>query len=189
MSEEDLEDKKDKVKDSNDELGSGEEIGNSQEGTKHIAGEEEEEEEEAEEDYDDEYGAVSVHSARSNGPKLTVNPAELAKKFGLRPDHPLIAPEYIQRYRQLFLRFDLDNGGTIDILELKEMLTAVGQDMSLEELKTIMDEFDEDGSGAIDFDEFIMIFLKILGGEEKDSDEYYDEEDDEKTDFGNPNAS
>ena len=55
----------------------------------------------------------------------------------------------------LFNRFDLDGGGTIDVIELKEMLQAVGQDMSIEDLKVLMDEFDEDGSGAIDFEEFI----------------------------------
>ena len=55
--------------------------------------------------------------------------------------------------------------------------------MSLDELTVIMDEFDEDGSGAIDFDEFIMIFIKILGGEEQGSDEYYDDEDDEDLDY------
>ena len=82
---------------------------------------------------------------------------------------------HIARYRALFDEFDVDGGGTIDVRELNEMLKSVGQEMDLAELQEIMDEYDEDQSGEIDFDEFIQIFVKILGANDQD-DSYYDDE-------------
>ena len=61
------------------------------------------------------------------------------------------------------MKFDLDESGLIDIGELKEMLIAVGYEIPMSELVVLFNEFDEDGSGAIDFEEFIQIFVKILG--------------------------
>lgn len=115
-----------------------------------------------------------------------MTPAEIAVKNGLPPDHPLLAPLYIERYEELFKRFDLDDSGLIDLGELKEMLQAVGQEVPMDDLRKLFEEFDEDDSGGIDFEEFIQIFVKIIGtadereGEEEnqpDEDIDYDNED------------
>jgi len=61
------------------------------------------------------------------------------------------------------------------VRELNEMLKSVGQEMDLAELQEIIAEYDEDQSGEIDFDEFIQIFVKILGANDPDDSDYDDE--------------
>ena len=72
--------------------------------------------------------------------------------------------EHLLKYRQLFDDFDVDKGGTLDLGELKDMLKSVGQDLTIDELKEIITDFDDDNSGEIDFEEFLQIFLRILQG-------------------------
>jgi hypothetical protein len=48
------------------------------------------------------------------------------------------------------------------VAEIGEMLQKCGMQLSPEELNEVVAEFDEDGSGAIDFDEFLQIFVRIL---------------------------
>lgn len=95
--------------------------------------------------------------------ELSMTPEEIAVKNGLRPDHPLLQPSYIERYEELFKRFDIDDSGLIDLGELKEMMQAVGQEVPMDDLRKLFEEFDEDDSGGIDFEEFIQIFVKIIG--------------------------
>lgn len=66
-----------------------------------------------------------------------------------------MSEDHIYKYKQLFDKFDVDKGGTIDLRELKDMLKSVGQDLNEDELKEIIEDFDEDGSGEIDFEEFL----------------------------------
>ena len=106
-----------------------------------------------------EYGSEKA----KKGFELKMTPEEIAVKNGLPPDHPLLTPAYIKRYTELFMRFDLDDSGLIDLGELKEMLQAIGQEVPMEDLRKLFEEFDEDGSGGIDFEEFIQIFVKIIG--------------------------
>ena len=50
-----------------------------------------------------------------------------------------------------------DSSGTISTLELLHVLRAMGQNPSEEELNGIVMEIDIDGSGTIDFDEFVAL--------------------------------
>merc|ERR1712048_1274903 len=60
--------------------------------------------------------------------------------------------------RAVFDSFDVDGGGTIDELELKGALIKMGQDLTEQELADLFFQFDKDGSGDIDFEEFkVMI--------------------------------
>jgi Ca2+-binding EF-hand superfamily protein len=42
------------------------------------------------------------------------------------------------------------------------MLASTGIILSKEDLDDIMLEFDEDGNGTIEFEEFVQIFVKIM---------------------------
>ena len=50
-----------------------------------------------------------------------------------------------------------DSSGTISTVELLHVLRAMGQNPSEEELNGIIMEIDIDGSGTIDFDEFVSL--------------------------------
>ena len=63
-----------------------------------------------------------------------------------------------QEMRAVFDSFDVDGGGSIDELELKEALNKMGQNLTEKELSDLFFQFDKDGSGDIDFEEFkVMI--------------------------------
>eukprot|EP01043_Picozoa_sp_COSAG02_P040242 COSAG02_NODE_3240_length_7111_cov_9.714632_3_plen_613_part_00 len=57
--------------------------------------------------------------------------------------------------RAVFQSIDLDDNGTLERDELKTAAERLGQTMSEEELDAAMLEMDEDGSGEVDYDEFL----------------------------------
>eukprot|EP01084_Bolivina_argentea_P170668 295741_1 len=61
----------------------------------------------------------------------------------------------------LFDEFDEDGGGTIDAVELQNALKSVGEELSMEEVKELIQHVDGNEDGEIDFDEFkIMVNQK-----------------------------
>ena len=65
--------------------------------------------------------------------------------------------EEIDACREAFLSFDKDRSGTIDVWELRQVLEAMGQCPSEEELFQMVAEVDENLSGSIDFSEFLRV--------------------------------
>ena len=65
-------------------------------------------------------------------------------------------------YQQAFKLFDKDGGGSIDVEELKEAMEALGQTPTVEQIQIMVDEVDEDGSGEIEFDEFLGLMSKQM---------------------------
>jgi len=57
------------------------------------------------------------------------------------------------KLRQAFRYYDKDDGGSISLEELKEVL-GVGQNITLEVWRVLVEEVDENGDGEIDFEEF-----------------------------------
>ena len=65
--------------------------------------------------------------------------------------------EYIQK---IFQYFDLENTGKITSRHLKKIAQEIGENLSDEELKEIMEEADRDGDGYIGFEDFYRIMKK-----------------------------
>jgi calmodulin len=65
-----------------------------------------------------------------------------------------------QELREAFRVFDKNNRGVIDVSDLKIIFNALDPDMPEEEIDQIIQEVDEDGSGTVDFEEF----LKLMSG-------------------------
>jgi len=65
-----------------------------------------------------------------------------------------------QELREAFRVFDKNNRGVIDTNDLKTIFKALDPDMDDEEIEQIINEVDEDGSGTVDFEEF----LKLMTG-------------------------
>ena len=61
-----------------------------------------------------------------------------------------------------FLLFDKDGSGSIDVVELKDALRALGIFLKKEEVKQTMLKVDKDGSGAIDQEEFLALMAEQI---------------------------
>ena len=61
-----------------------------------------------------------------------------------------------------FLLFDKDKSGSIDVMELKDAMKALGIFLKRSEVKETMRKVDKDGSGAIDKDEFTALMAEQI---------------------------
>lgn len=68
-------------------------------------------------------------------------------------DH--LTEEQIAEFKEAFQIFDKDGDGLITTKELGTVMRSLGQNLSEDELKTMIEEVDTDKSGTIDFQEFL----------------------------------
>ena len=61
-------------------------------------------------------------------------------------------PEELEEWRTIFNLFDVDGDESITCQELGVVLRSMGQNPSDQELKEMINEMDEDGSGTVDFE-------------------------------------
>ena len=66
-----------------------------------------------------------------------------------------IPEEFVQEIRATFDLFDKDMSGAIDKEELREVFRSLGQHYTDDELQEMIDRTDFDGSGSIEFGEFL----------------------------------
>lgn len=74
-----------------------------------------------------------------------------------------------KQYKEVFDALDSDGSKAITIKELEDPLIALGFVNSREEVKELVAEVDEDGSGKIEFDEFLLIMRSIKKGKGESS--------------------
>eukprot|EP00061_Rhincodon_typus_P015468 g43158.t1 len=70
-------------------------------------------------------------------------------------------------FKAAFDMFDADGGGDISTRELGQVMRILGQNPTREELDAIIEEVDEDGSGTIDFEEFLVMMVRQMKEEAK----------------------
>lgn len=68
-----------------------------------------------------------------------------------------------QEIKEAFELFDTDGSGTIDAKELNVAMRALGFEMTEEQINNMIADVDKDGSGAIDFDEFVYMMTTKIG--------------------------
>uniref|UniRef100_H3BH85 Troponin C, skeletal muscle n=1 Tax=Latimeria chalumnae TaxID=7897 RepID=H3BH85_LATCH len=78
-----------------------------------------------------------------------------------------LSEELISEFKAAFDMFDADGGGDISTKELGTVMKILGQNPSREELDAIIEEVDEDGSGTIDFEEFLVMMVRQMKEEAK----------------------
>ena len=74
-----------------------------------------------------------------------------------------------KQYKEVFDALDSDGSKAITIKELEDPLIALGFVNSREEVKDLVAEVDEDGSGKIEFGEFLLIMRSIKKGKGESS--------------------
>nr|7SC2_A Chain A, Troponin C, slow skeletal and cardiac muscles,Troponin I, cardiac muscle chimera [Homo sapiens] len=57
--------------------------------------------------------------------------------------------------------------GSISTKELGKVMRMLGQNPTPEELQEMIDEVDEDGSGTVDFDEFLVMMVRSMKDDSK----------------------
>jgi len=78
-----------------------------------------------------------------------------------------LSSEMIAEFKMAFDIFDHDGGGDINTNELGRVMKLLGQSPSKDELDQIVEAVDVDGSGSIDFDEFLIMMVMQLKEENK----------------------
>ncbi|XP_066286717.1 calmodulin-like isoform X1 [Branchiostoma lanceolatum] len=75
-------------------------------------------------------------------------------------DPTVLSEEQIAEYKEVFSLFDKDGSGVITTAELGDVLMGLGLAISTPELQDMISEMDADGSGCIDFPEFLMVMAR-----------------------------
>ena len=74
----------------------------------------------------------------------------------------LLTEEQKEEIDNAFLLFDKDKSGSIDVMELKDAMKALGIFLKKEEVKAKMTKVDKDGSGSIDKEEFMSLMAEQI---------------------------
>lgn len=74
-----------------------------------------------------------------------------------------------QKNQEAFNLFDTDCSGTIDTRELTVAMRALGFAVTTEDVTAIMETYDRDDSGSIEFSEFKEIMGEKIGGRDPQS--------------------
>ncbi|CAM9791698.1 unnamed protein product, partial [Heterosigma akashiwo] len=95
-------------------------------------------------------------AAMKEGQKLQLEVDKVVARYGL-------APRGVELFRAAFDTIDLDEGGSLDFEELLPVLMIVGRDLSDEQVVDLYLDTDEDGSGDVDFAEFLEMMVQAKG--------------------------
>merc|ERR1711924_17234 len=79
-----------------------------------------------------------------------------------RPMADQLTEEQIAEFKEAFSLFDKDGDGTITTKELGTVMRSLGQNPTEAELQGMINEVDVDGSGTIDFPEFLNLMAKKM---------------------------
>lgn len=73
-----------------------------------------------------------------------------------------LTTEQVDEIDNAFRLFDRDNSNTIDVIELKDAMRALGVFHKKEEVLELMTRVDKDGSGAIEREEFLALMAEQI---------------------------
>merc|ERR1711915_461206 len=82
-----------------------------------------------------------------------------------------MGPQQVDDFQAAFNIFDSDCGGEISTRELLKVFKMLGFTPTKDELDEIVEVVDQDGSGEIDFDEFLIMMVMQIKEESKSQDE------------------
>lgn len=99
----------------------------------------------------------------TNPPPLTLLPNRYLSRVAKMGDK--FTELELKEYQALFAELDEDSSGSIDAEEIGFLVQALGgKKMSDDELQEMVDEVDKDGSGVIEWDEFLTIMWNLKSG-------------------------
>ncbi|XP_023326248.1 calmodulin isoform X2 [Eurytemora carolleeae] len=81
-----------------------------------------------------------------------------------------LTKEQLELFRDTFVIFDKDGDGTIDTKELSTVLKSMGYNPTIEEIRDMVDQVDNDASGSIEFLEFLLLMGNIMRDQPSEAD-------------------
>jgi len=98
---------------------------------------------------------------------------------------PGLTDDEIEELRQAFDLFDTDGSGTIDPKELRAAMQSLGFEAKNQTIYQMIKDIDKDGTGEIDFDEFLDLMTSRLAGSDtkEDVQKIFELFDDDKTGY------
>lgn len=99
--------------------------------------------------------------------------------------HPALSAEEIEEIREAFNLFDTDGSGTIDPKELKAAMQSLGFEAKNQTIYEMIADIDKNGSGEIDFDEFLDLMTARMSDTDSKEDiqKVFNLFDDDKTGY------
>jgi len=76
--------------------------------------------------------------------------------------------EQVKNLKRTFDQFDSNKAGALSVGTVQTILKMMGMHVSCHALQEIVDEIDEDGSGELEFPEFIQLASKFLVEEDEE---------------------
>ena len=73
-----------------------------------------------------------------------------------------LTKEQISEFREAFSMFDKDKDGSITEKELLKVMRSLGQNPTEAEMRNMINDVDIDGSGNIDFKEFLIMMARKM---------------------------
>jgi len=105
-------------------------------------------------------------SQHPRGSTAARKPAQSAQLFGgNKSPIDALTEAQLDEFREAFDTFDEDGGGTIDKDELRKLLKYAGQTPSDDELRDMIQIIDADGTGDINFPEFVTLMAHKMANE------------------------
>ena len=105
-------------------------------------------------------------NALRGGQQLPQSPAAPPPQSPVAPRTPVAAPYGVPAdVRAAFDKYDRNHNGKLDFVELRSVLTDMGIDYSIEQVERVLRDYDADGSGQMEIDEFAQLVqrLRTLG--------------------------
>ena len=73
-----------------------------------------------------------------------------------------LTPEQLSEMREAFDLFDRDGDETINTQEFKSLFKCFGLNLKEEQISEIVNKYDKDGSGEIEFSEFCEMMQQVI---------------------------
>jgi calcium-binding protein CML len=99
-----------------------------------------------------------LHNASSAGDEFALLKAKITAK-----GNKALNNEQIARLKEVFDHFDADGSGSIDAGELRNVFQSMGTEVSEQEMEDMIAGVDDDGSGQIEFQEFMVLMCSNFG--------------------------
>ena len=99
------------------------------------------------------------------------NVVDVERKYGLKapgqPSDLKLTPSEVETIRAIFNLFDVEQRGTISTAEIESLHAKLGEPLSQEEAQAATKELDQDGTGQVNFHQFLYWWFESHRGGKK----------------------
>jgi len=114
---------------------------------------------------------LEIESLAAGKPEIKVFMKYKLPEFSEVQRYDLSKIHFDPVFRQIFDMYDKNGDNVINVEELRGILEILGYSPTPDEVKTILDRFDQDNSGTIDFDEYLVLIQHWI---EQDEEQIYE---------------